>query len=101
MLQYERIDVSDRTDINKSNESKECRICHYWYFKYIGLKFQSYACNWRHNLSMMVYDLDDTIILNIKGGDYKCFVFNMVKNTTIKLLNNSQLNNKGILWNRF
>ena len=33
---------------------------------------------------MMVYHLDDTIILNIKGGDYKCFVFNMVKNNQNK-----------------
>ena len=33
MLQYERINVSERIDINKSNKSKECMICHYWYFK--------------------------------------------------------------------
>ena len=44
---------------------------------------------------MMVYDLDDTMFLNIKGLDYRCFVFNTSKNPTIKLLNNSQLNDKG------
>ena len=95
MLQYERIDVSEEIDINKSNKSKECMICHYWYFKDIGFKFQSYACNGCHNLSMMVYDLDDFMILNIKGVDYRCFVFSLSKNTAIKLLNNSKLDNKG------
>ena len=43
MLKCERIDNSDRTDINKSNKSKECSICHYWYLKDIGYKFEPYA----------------------------------------------------------
>ena len=43
---------------------------------------------------MMVYDLDNSMILNIKGVYYRCFVFNMSKNTAIKLLNNSQLDDK-------
>ena len=45
----------------------------------------------------MVYDLDDFMILNIKVVDYRCLVFNMSKNTAVKLLNNSQLDNKGTL----
>ena len=32
MLYYDRIDVSEGIDVNKTNESKECDICHYWYF---------------------------------------------------------------------
>ena len=32
MLYYDRIDVSEGTDGDKTNESKECYICHYWYF---------------------------------------------------------------------
>ena len=45
----------------------------------------------------MVYDLDDIMILNIKDVDYRCFVFNMSKNTAIKLLNNSKVDDKGTL----
>ena len=33
MLQYERIDISEVIDFNKTNKSVECMICHYWYFK--------------------------------------------------------------------
>ena len=32
MLQYEQIDALEEIDISKSNKSKECIICHYWYF---------------------------------------------------------------------
>ena len=71
-------------------------LCYYWYFKDIGYKFKPYACNRCHDLSMMVYDLDFTI-LNIKGVDYRCFVWNMSQNTAIKLLNNSQLDDKNIM----
>ena len=39
MLQYERINISEVTDINKSNKSKKCMICHYWYSKDNGYKF--------------------------------------------------------------
>ena len=46
---------------------------------------------------MMVYDLSDFMILNVIGADYRCFVFNISKNDAIKLLNDSVLNNKGVL----
>ena len=32
MLYYDRIDLSERTDINKKSASKECDICCNWYF---------------------------------------------------------------------
>ena len=32
MIQYDRIDISEGIDVNKTNVSKECAICHYWYF---------------------------------------------------------------------
>ena len=72
-------------------------ICHNWYFKNIGYKYQPYVCNKCHDLSMIVYDLSDFMILNIKDVDYRCYIFNMSKNDAITLLNNSVLNNKGVL----
>ena len=32
MLEYDRIDISEGIDINKTIALKECDICHYWYF---------------------------------------------------------------------
>ena len=38
MLEYERIYIPEGIDVNKTNASEECDICHYWYFKDIGFK---------------------------------------------------------------
>ena len=45
MLQYDRIDVSEGIDINKTNKSKECMLYRYWHFKDVGYKFQPYLSN--------------------------------------------------------
>ena len=29
MLYFDKIDVSEGTDVNKTSASKECKICHY------------------------------------------------------------------------
>ena len=33
MLQYEKIDVSEEIDVNKTSASKECELFHYCFFK--------------------------------------------------------------------
>ena len=97
MIQYKRIDVSEGIDLNKSDKSKECMVCHYWYFKDIGYKYERYVFNEYHDLLMVVYDLKLCMILIIKGVDYRCYVFNMSRSDAITLLSNSVLDNKGVL----
>ena len=43
MLHYNRIDISERIDSNKTSASIECGISHYWYF--LNNMCQPYACN--------------------------------------------------------
>ena len=64
-MHYDRIEVSERIDLNKTRESKECDIFHYWYVLYKGFKFQSYFCNSPHNLLMVSMNLNDNDIVNI------------------------------------
>ena len=37
MLEYDKIDISDGTDVNKTNVSKECDICHFGILKILVL----------------------------------------------------------------
>ena len=97
MLQYERIDISEEIDFDKTNKSVECMTCHYWYFKDIGFKYQPYVCNGCHDFSMIVQNVDDFVILRVKSVDYRFCAVNMSKKDTIRLLNNSVLDNKGVL----
>ena len=50
MLEFEKIDISERIYFNKTNLSKECDISHYWYFKNICFKYEPYLCNGCHDL---------------------------------------------------
>ena len=57
MLCYDRIDVSEGIDVNKTSELKECDICHCWYFLNKRFKFQPNVCNRCHDLLMMPMNL--------------------------------------------
>ena len=77
MLQYHRIDALERIDINKTSESKECMFCLYWYFEDIGYKFQPYLGNVCNAVSMMAYELKNIAILNEKGVDCRCILWDI------------------------
>ena len=53
MLEYDRIDILDGIDSNKTNASKECDICHYWYFLDKNFNYEPYLCNGCHDLMQM------------------------------------------------
>ena len=97
ILQYEKIDVSIGIDINKSNKSKKCMICPYWYFKDIGYNFERYVCNKCHNLSIMADELENIAILTLKGVNYGCVLWNITRYDTINRLNNAKFDDKGTL----
>ena len=65
MVYFDRIDVSEGIDVNKTSASKECDICHYWYFLNYSFKFQLNVCNRCYDLLMMSINLNDIAILNI------------------------------------
>ena len=86
MLQYKTIDISEWIDINKTSSSKECMLCHYWYFKDVGFKFEPHVCSKYHDLLMTAYGLKNIAILNVKGGGNRCILWGISKTST-----NSQL----------
>ena len=72
-------------------------LCHYWYFKDVGYKFQPYLCNGCHAVSMMADELKNIAILNAKGFDYRCILRDISKNDAIDSLSNSVLEDKSVL----
>ena len=63
MVLYGRINVFEGIDINKTSASKECDVCHYWYFLDKRYKFQPYVCNGCHDVLAMSMNLGDIPIL--------------------------------------
>ena len=97
MLQYLKIDVSEGIDVNKTSVSKECKLCHYWFFKDVGFKFEEHVCNRCHDLLTMAYFLKSVAILSAKGATLRCLLMGINKNKELKILNNSVTYYRGVL----
>ena len=63
---YDRIDISERSDVDQTNALKECDICHYWYFKDIGFRYEPYICNGCHDLKQKAMSLMMLLLLMLK-----------------------------------
>ena len=94
MLYYDRIDISEGIDVNKTSGSKECDVFHYSYFLNYSFKFQQNVCNRCHDLLMMSVNLSNITILNIKNSDYHCIISLISKNEAISLMQNADLTEK-------
>ena len=97
LLRCENIDFSEGIDVNKTSASKECELCHYWFFKDIGFKFEKHVCNKCHDLLTMAYSLKNITILRAKWTTFRCLLMGISKNKALKRLNNSVLYHRGVL----
>ena len=94
MIEYERIDISEGIDVNNTNLSKECDICHYWYFKDIDLKYELYLCNGCHNLMQKAMSFNNVAIVYVKGSAYRIHFWNINKDDAVNIKNGSNLVDK-------
>ena len=94
MMQYNKTNVSEVIDVNKTSASKECVLYHYWFFKDIGFKFEEHVCNKCHDLLTISYSLKDIAILSAKGATFRCILMGISKN---EALNNSVARDRGVL----
>ena len=98
MLEYDRIDISEKIDINKTSLSKECDICHYWYFKDVGFKYENYLCNGCHDLMQKPISFNNVAIVYVKGSSYRINFQYISKDDAINIMNGSSLVDKsGVL----
>ena len=94
MLEYERIDISEAIDVNKTNFSKECDICNYWYFKNIGFNYESYLCNGCHDLMQKVMSFNNVAIVYVKENACRIHFWYMSKDDAVNIMTGSNLVDK-------
>ena len=97
MLRYQKVDISVEIDVNQASALKECELCHYWFFKDIGFKFEEHVCNKCHDILTIVYSLKDIAILDAKRATFRCILIGISKNEGLKRLNNSVTYDRGVL----
>ena len=74
MLVCEKIDISDGIDVDMSDKSKECMLCHYWYFLGKSFRYGPYLCDGCYNM-MQKYNSLKILLLLILKKVYTEFVF--------------------------
>ena len=87
MLEYDRTDISEGIDVNKTSFSKECDICHYWYFKGIGFKYEPYLCNGYHDLIQKAMSFNNVAIVYVNGNADRISFWYMSKNYAVNKMN--------------
>ena len=99
MLEYKRIHVLEGIDVYKPRDkSKDCDLCHYWYFVDKNFNYQPYLCHGCHDMMIKSVSFNDVAIVSVKGNAYRIHFCFMSKNDAINLLNNSVFSNKGVLY---
>ena len=98
MLIYEKIDISDGIDVDVSDKSKECMLCHYWYLLDNSFSYASYLWDGCYNMMQRCNKLRNIAIVHVKESVSRiCFLF-MSKREAKKITTDSNfIDKKGIL----
>ena len=92
MLEFDRTDISEGTDVNKNkNISRKCSLCKFYYFLHKNFEYGPYLCDGCYDMSMKANSMQNLTIMNHNGNHYRVnFVFvnkkdvyNLIKNATI------------------
>ena len=98
MLEYDRIDLSEGIDVNKTNNSRKCSFCHCYYFVDINFNYQKYFCDGCHDMSMKPNSMQNLAIVYSDNNAYRNHFWNMSKDDAINIMHNSNLiDKKGVL----
>ena len=66
MIEYERINISEGVDLNKTNKSKECMLYHCWYFLHKNFSYGPYLCDGCFNIMQKSIDSKILILFTLK-----------------------------------
>ena len=99
MLEYDRIDNSEGIDITQNKlVSRECWMCHFWYFIDKKFNYEKHLCNGCHEMNVKAVSMNNLAVVYAGGSAYRInFVF-MSKNDAINLMKNAVIMDKrGVL----
>ena len=66
MLECDRINISEGTDVDKTDRSKECMFYRYWYFLNKNLKYGQCLCDGCYYILQRSTDLEILLLLMLE-----------------------------------
>ena len=98
MLEHDRIDISEGIDVDATDKSKECMLCHYWYFLNRNFNYGPYLCNGCYNIMQISNNFKTVAIVYVRESACRIYFLYISKHEAKKLLTNSNLiDEKGVL----
>ena len=66
MLKYDKIDITEGIDLNKTNKSKECMFCHYWYYLNKNFSYGPFTCDGCYDIVQRSTDFKNIASIYVK-----------------------------------
>ena len=82
MLKYDRIDITERIDLDKTNKSREC---HYWYFLNKSFSYGPFTCDGCYDIVQRSASFKNIIIIHVKKTAYRVYFKDISKNKEKKV----------------
>ena len=73
MLNYDKIDITEGIDLNKTNKSKECMFCHYWYYLNKNFSYGPFTCDGSYDIVQRPKDSKNIAIIYVKRTVYRVY----------------------------
>ena len=89
MLKYDKIDITEGIDVDKTNKSRECMFCHYWC--YLNKNFSSFTCDCCYNIVQKSTDFKNIAIVHVKNNAYRIYFKDISKHKAKKIMNRFNL----------
>ena len=93
-MNYDRIEISEGTDINKTDGLQECIVSNYLCFLAINVRFQPKVCYGCHDITQKSMNFDSFAIVTVSRDHYRNLLWFMCKDEAVNKLNIANLSEK-------
>ena len=91
MLKYDKIDITEGIDVDKTNKSRECMFCHYWYYLNKNFIYGPFTCDGCYNIVQKSADFKNIPTVHVKKSTYRIYFKDISKHNAKKLMNKFHL----------
>ena len=91
MLKYDKTDITEGINVDKTNKSRKCMFCHYWYYLNKNFSYGPFTCDGCYNIVQRSTDFKNIAIVRVKYNSYKIYFKDISKHKAKKLMNKFDL----------
>ena len=91
MLKYDKIDITEGIDVDKTNKSREYMFCHYWYYLNKNFSYGPFTCDGCYNTVQRSTNFKNIAIVRVEKSAYRIYFKDISKPKAKKLMNKFDL----------